>query len=570
MTKRTIFWAVFALSALFCAIYAINNFSQAHPFLNVDVTMNRQQAKEAASEFARDRQRGPDQYRQAVSIETDKDFQNWVELKAGGIAAFNTILSNKTYEPYTWNVRHYEEGGQHDLLVRYTLDGKFYGFFERLPTDAENANMDAESARIHAEQELVAQWGIALAEYEITEQTTDSIPSGRRYHTIIYTKSGISAGDATNCLRVTVSGSVLTEVTHFVGIPESFKTYYENLSAPNMQLFFIALALAVLLYLIGGCIIGVYVLRKSGWFIWRDPLVLGILVSLSMGLDYFNHWPTLWMSYGELYDPQLSLNNFRIGLILKMAPRLLIMGTLFSLTFMAAESLTRKAFPQHIRLWDIWTPAVAGSRRVLELTVGAFLFPAIYFAVYLKLSLLGSQSLGWWIPSEVEPEILATVFPWASTIITGVQSGFWEECMFRAIPIAGCVLLGQKYASRRTGLVVGIILQTFIFCAIHANYPQSPAYARLVVELLIPTIYLAFIYMYFGLLPAILLHCVSNIIWNSMPFFSATEAGGFLDFVRVCIIAGLPFWIIIRAKIANKERAELKGEHYNYSWTPKK
>jgi membrane protease YdiL (CAAX protease family) len=71
--------------------------------------------------------------------------------------------------------------------------------------------------------------------------------------------------------------------------------------------------------------------------------------------------------------------------------------------------------------------------------------------------------------------------------------GFWEECLMRAVPIAGAVLIGRQFGfgtrERASPMVVwGVVLfQSLVFGAAHANYPAQPAYARLV-ELVIPSI----------------------------------------------------------------------------------
>ena len=59
--------------------------------------------------------------------------------------------------------------------------------------------------------------------------------------------------------------------------------------------------------------------------------------------------------------------------------------------------------------------------------------------------------------------------------------------LFRALPIAAGVLIGQRYNMRFTGLVIAMIIQALIFGAGHANYPAQPSYAR-VIELFLPSI----------------------------------------------------------------------------------
>ena len=109
-----------------------------------------------------------------------------------------------------------------------------------------------------------------------------------------------------------------------------------------------------------------------------------------------------------------------------------------------------------------------------------------------------TKTLGWWSPADTDynPNILAAYFPWLTSIGISLGAGFWEECLFRAVPLAGAALIGDRYGKRNLFIGLALGLQALIFAAAHANYPVQPAYAR-VVELLIPS--LAFGFIYYGL-----------------------------------------------------------------------
>ena len=84
--------------------------------------------------------------------------------------------------------------------------------------------------------------------------------------------------------------------------------------------------------------------------------------------------------------------------------------------------------------------------------------------------------LGWWSPSEalLHPDVLATYVPWLSAIANSLQAGFWEEALFRAVPLAGAALIGDRLGQRRLFLIVAFVVQALIFGAGHAPYPDSP------------------------------------------------------------------------------------------------
>ena len=53
--------------------------------------------------------------------------------------------------------------------------------------------------------------------------------------------------------------------------------------------------------------------------------------------------------------------------------------------------------------------------------------------------------------------MIATPFPWLSAIGMSLHAGFWEECLFRAIPLAGAAIIGNKYDSFTNDDIIEII-----------------------------------------------------------------------------------------------------------------
>ena len=179
----------------------------------------------------------------------------------------------------------------------------------------------------------------------------------------------------------------------------------------------------------------------------------------------------------------------------------------------------------------------ATSYAIFGRTVGAYLLVGFNCAFVIAFYLFSTRYLGWWSPSEMlfDPNILATYVPWFSPIAQSLNAGFMEECLFRAIPLAGAALLGDHFGKRNWWITAAFILQAVIFGAAHANYPIQPSYARLV-ELLIPSFIWGAIYLRFGLLTNIIAHTVYDIIWFSMPIFVSQTPHAFAYKITIIFI----------------------------------
>lgn len=104
----------------------------------------------------------------------------------------------------------------------------------------------------------------------------------------------------------------------------------------------------------------------------------------------------------------------------------ILMAGIFAMTFMAAETMTRRAFPDHIQLWRCWSPGVANSPVIAGFTIIGYLLLGIFFAYEVALYVIAHNMLGWWSPSGAlgDPDVLANYFPWLTAIALSLQAGF--------------------------------------------------------------------------------------------------------------------------------------------------
>ncbi|KPJ53166.1 hypothetical protein AMJ39_05635 [candidate division TA06 bacterium DG_24] len=565
MFRKPVVWVVFVLLAIGSVIFAVRYFAVAYPIVTLDLDMNREMALESSGELARQHGWGPEGFRQAASFQLDSRVQNFVELEAGGTDAFRQLIAEGLYVPYTWRVRLFKEGETNETLVRFTPNGEPYGFVETLPEDEPGATLPGDSARAVAEMTAREWWQIDLAAYEMVEESQEVRPGGRIDHTFVYERSDVQIGEGRYRLRLVVGGDRLTELTHFVKIPEAFSRRYEEMRSANNTISAVSLLATAILYVLGGCVIGLLLLLRGRWVVWRQPLLWGLFIAFLHVLVVINYWPLAWMNY----DTALSSQGFWLQRIARLLINFIGFAALLTVVFMAAESLSRKAFPHHVRLWRSWSPGVANSPTVLGQTTGGLLMVALFGAFDVALYAFANRALGWWTPSATlfEPDVLATHFPWLTSVAISLRAGFLEECLFRAIPIAGAALIGQRLGHRRAWIIGAFIVQALIFGTGHANYPQQPAYAR-VVELIIPSLAFGAIYLYFGLVPAIISHFAIDVGYIGLPLFVSSAPGVWIDKALVVILTLVPLWVIIGARLRRGEWSRLKEEDYNRSWQP--
>ena len=83
-------------------------------------------------------------------------------------------------------------------------------------------------------------------------------------YTFVYKRNDIFlANEGEYRLRLSVSGDKLTEVRHFIKIPESFNRKYEEMRSSNNTIASLATYGMFIFYVLGGIIVGMFILNRE-------------------------------------------------------------------------------------------------------------------------------------------------------------------------------------------------------------------------------------------------------------------------------------------------------------------
>ena len=567
-TRKPLFWIAYTALALAALAVALHLFPRAIPLVNLDVRMNRVEALAAGEALAVRYKLAPDGFRSAARFDHDGSAQNYIELEGGGRTAFARLTRGDVYSPYWWAVRLFTPGAIEEAVIRLRPDGAPDGFVRQLPEayvrDEATKALDAAQARTLAEQRAHADWNVDFSRYALHDQSQTTLPSGRIDHTFVYERPE-QFGEARVRLRLSVAGDELVAVLPFVFVPEAFGRRFQELRSANNLIAGAASVAAGLLYGLAGCIFGSLWLMRRHWLVWRPAFVAGLVVAGLLALSQLAAAPAAWFGADTTETPTTFW--------LKQGGAFLFVlcgGTMFfTLAFMAGESLARRAFPAHPQLWNVWSRDAGGTLQVAGRTAGGYLFVPLELALVALFYFATNTWLGWWQPSEnlSDPNILSSAVPALSPIAVSLQAGFWEECVFRAIPLAGGALIGERFGRRRLGIAIAFVLQAVVFGAAHANYPGLPSYSRLV-ELIVPSMLWAAIFLRFGLLPTIILHVTFDLCLFAIPVFLVDAPGARLQQALIVAAGLVPFGVVAWQRVRVGAWTELPEQLRNGGWQP--
>ncbi|MEX2527806.1 MAG: lysostaphin resistance A-like protein [Gemmatimonadota bacterium] len=564
--RRLGVWMVAGLLVGACGWYAHLVFPQAFPLVELDLQMDREAALEAALDLAGREGWETDGFRQAASFgQANPRLQSYVELEHGGATAFRELIRSGIHHPYSWEVRHFLPGEALEVRVRFSPSGEPLGFRLRTSEDDPGASLNPAQAQALAEEQASERWGFRSGEYRLVESSQVLRTSGRGDHTFVYQRPGVRVGDAPVRLRLGVAGERLAEVSPEIPVPEAFQRRYEELRSGNDAVALGATLVFLIIFLLVGCGLGALLLYRHGRLERGRALGWGLVVAGLLAAALLNGLPLAWMGY----DTALSSQWFVLQYVLGAGLVILFGAPALALIFMTAEGLGRWAFPGQLQFWRLWSPGVGNSLPVVVRTLVGYGLVPLQLAFVVAFYRLAGGRPGWWIPSDtlLQPDLLASYAPWVTAVALALQAGFWEESVFRAIPLAGAVLLGRRFGRPAVWVVATLLLQAFVFAGAHANYPQQPAYAR-VAELLVPSLVWGLVYLRLGLLPILLSHFLYNLTWLSTPLFVASASGLWIDRVLVVVAGLVPLGVVLVRGSQLGWRTEPAVGSWNREWRP--
>lgn len=564
-TKTPLFWALFCF--IFCSgiLFSFKYFSHAFPLVDLEITMDRKAALAKAQQLSEQYHWGPQNYNQVAVFDVDSNVQHFIELEAGGPQMFGQIIKEKYYSPYLWSVRHFKEYETTETEIFFTPEGKPYGFIQKIPENQPGAALSSDAARALALEYAQKDWLVDFSFYKEVEDSQEITSNGRIDHTFVYERTDKKVGQAPYRLKLVVRGDLFTELKLTIKVPESFTRKYHEMRSFNNTIAFTATIVMVLLYIFFIGLFGFFYLMRAHWLEWKNAFIWGFIIGALQALNSINQLPLWWLGY----DTAVSSQKFIIMMVIYTIIQFLMFTSASTCIIMLAESLTRKAFPHKIQFWKLWSPHVGNSFQVLGRTITGYLILGFDFFYVIFFYYCTLRYFGWWSPSETlyNPNILSTYVPWLSPLALSLSAGFLEECLFRAIPLAGAALLGQKFGKKKLFIIIAFIIQAIVFSAAHANYAAQPAYARLI-ELLIPSTVFGLLYLCFGLLPAIISHFIFDVVWFALPVFIASTPGIWLDKLIIILVCLFPLLIVFYRRYNYGSWVNVASDSYNSAWQP--
>ncbi len=445
------------------------------------------------------------------------------------------------YSLYTWKVRLFNPGKEHEITYIFLPNGTPWGFVELIPETFPGAALSETEAKEHAEIYALDTWHIDLRTASYKSHQSIKQKNGRIDHTFVYELQALEQNGGVR-VEVKIAGDTVVSLVRFIEIPESFTRTYEEHRSLNGLLGF----LAFIWMLLTICIC-VYLRKDMAASLVTAKLIdtttyIGAGFSGISLLTVFNQFHELLTRYPTI----LTVDIF------------MMIAVLFSFLLFVVSTIF---YTLLIRMVGAINTDILGYNRV-----NAFmnddhhsLLPSPLFVTRMKwmygivpiwlgittaFYVIMTTWYGWWSPENLiaNPNILAHYVTWLNPLFISVHAGFTEECIFRIIPLATVLYCTRNNLYARKWLIpLTIIIQSLAFGAAHAHYPMEPFYAR-ILELFLPSVMLSYLMLRWGWIWPIIIHSLYDFYLFALPIIHTN--GYYGSKVMIIVISGMPLLLV--------------------------
>ena len=196
---------------------------------------------------------------------------------------------------------------------------------------------------------------------------------------------------------------------------------------------------------------------------------------------------------------------------------------------MAAETLTRRAFGHHPQFWRVWSKRRARARSIRDPRAHGRRLPARLGLLRLRRRALRGHDAGLRLvvagrgaAASRRARDLRAVAVGDRQLVPGGLLG--------RVAVPRRAARGRRAHRRPLRPAPPVPRRSASSCRRSSSaramrrIPNQPAFAR-PVELIIPSIGFGLLYVYFGLLPGIVLHFTFDVVWFALPIFLANAPG---------------------------------------------
>ena len=506
-------WTILAaLSILSFALW----FRLSYPQLEfVNFSIGRAKAAQIAVEYLRSRREDPARFRVATVFSADDEADRYLQYTVGfdGLIRF---IQKHHFDLFYWVVRFFRENEKEEYKVFVSsATGEVIGFQRIIDDSAARAPLERDEARRKAVGFLKEQFRFDPARYAVKGDFV-TILDNRSDFSFSWQKNDVQIpwspqenfGTGKLIISAKIAGQeILSFAKNAFLVPDQFNRYLARIQDTGKILsqgaYILTLALftsAVFFMIVRRNHLATHMTKRFYIGLMSFSFILSLLA-------VFNQWQSVLFEYGttgdfRVYLGQLTLQTLITALFISVA---VIMPGL------AGEALHCQVFREKKEGSFLYylrsTFFSREAARAILLGYGVWI---IMLGIQSVIIGLGQRYAGVWVEHAWMNNLSTAYLPFLAAFTLGFKASFTEELMFRLFAISfGKKVLGNTLAA--------VVISSLMWGFSHSNYPVFPMWFR-GIEVTCLGLFLSWVYLRFGIIPAIVGHYLFDVFWNCAEY----------------------------------------------------
>ncbi len=528
--------------------FFLSFYNQVSPAASLQFQVSRSEAASIAERFLTQAGYDLKDYKKGILFQSDEGEAVFLEKSLGTEQA--NLFFDEEYAPWYWRLRWFQFLKQEEFDVAISPKGELVGFYHRISEkDGAGFLTDQEAyqtCKDYVEKALkvdLSKWAQVSHEKKDREH--------RRDHLFQWTPLNPSLKEGKMFLSCGVQGTEVSSFSKYVKVPPSFTDQQEQ-SAANRELLTLIFNL---FYLLLGVFVGAEFLTsfKRSFFRWRIPLYLALGMFVLTFVSEMNSLSVNWIGI----DTKESLSHFLLTEFLSSLMTSLWGGLFLLMVALAAENMQTLLRSEKPLLRDIFSSNYFLSKKFSQAIMIGYGLGALQLGYVAAYYLISQNFFGGWSPMDSPYfNIASSYLPWIFPLTIGLTAALNEELFFRMFAIS---FLKRWFKSNWIAVLIPAVIWGFL----HSNYFVEPIYSR-GLELAVVGVVLGFVYLQYGVLPAILAHYTYNSVLGFVPLLRSESF-----FFQISGWISL-FWILLPGLLALISYVLIRKRHLTGEFVRKK
>jgi len=521
-------------------------------FSFVDLSIEKAQAEKIAKDFLLEKYGSEIHgYQSVVEIRTDQSADRYLQRFIGFKKELE-FFKKHDFEIFFYTARFFKENEKEQFFVTVSsATGEITGFHHVIKESAARALRSEEYSKKKVIQFLKDKFGFNPDHYHLRTNLTTKFDNRTNY-SFSWEKKDVfirwsdkeNTGGAKLVIGAVISGDeILSFNKHSLKLPNEFSRYVAKKKDVGRNF---AIIIRITFFIILTASIFFVVVRRNDLVmhtVKKFCIALTLFLFSIQFLCYFNEIPSILYRY----PTTSSMSSYLWRYFSSVFFDLFIVTISILMPSLAGESLHYET-SVHKKEGSFLHYLISTflSRSVFGLICLGYIIAIVLIGIQSILFEMGKHYLGVWVEYIWLSQFSASLFPFFTIFVFGMNAAFSEELTFRLFSIN----LGKKFLKNS---FLAVLIPALIWGFGHSTYPVFPMWFR-GLEVTCLGLFLSWIYLRYGIICVIVAHYVFDVFWAGSSYLLG-KSSPYLFYGTLTVLL-LPFLLGVIAFLRNKKEEE--------------